>query len=270
MIILFVVLTQCVGGGQGGLPAGDDSARHVAVGRRQRPLRQVRDRRRRQRGRRLRPRRRRELAHRLLGRRRCRSSPARSSRPSEVMRPSPARSTPGAARRPRDGRARSTARSTRGSTSTRRSSRRCSQGQLGGPAGDFVEPYVLAHEYGHHIQNLLGTMGQVRTQQGPKSDARTARAAGRLLRRHVDRQRDRHRRRGRRAAHPRADPGGHRRGARRGQGGRRRPDPGPDDRPGQPARVDARLGGAADALVHDRLRPGRRCEACDTFSASQL
>ena len=43
--------------------------------------------------------------------------------------------------------------------------------QLGGPAGDFVEPYVLAHEYGHHIQNLLGTMGQVRTQQGPESDA---------------------------------------------------------------------------------------------------
>jgi len=43
--------------------------------------------------------------------------------------------------------------------------------QLGGPEGAFVEPYVLAHEYGHHIQNLLGTMGQVRTQQGPRSDA---------------------------------------------------------------------------------------------------
>lgn len=43
--------------------------------------------------------------------------------------------------------------------------------QLNGPAGDFVEPYVLAHEYGHHIQNFLGTMGRVRTQQGPTSDA---------------------------------------------------------------------------------------------------
>jgi uncharacterized protein len=43
--------------------------------------------------------------------------------------------------------------------------------QLGGPSGGFVEPYVLAHEYGHHIQNLLGTMGQVRTQQGPRSDS---------------------------------------------------------------------------------------------------
>jgi predicted metalloprotease len=43
--------------------------------------------------------------------------------------------------------------------------------QLGGQGGDFVEPYVLGHEYGHHIQNLLGTMGQVRTQQGADSDA---------------------------------------------------------------------------------------------------
>jgi uncharacterized protein len=43
--------------------------------------------------------------------------------------------------------------------------------QLGGPEGGFVEPYVLAHEYGHHLQNLLGTMGRVRTQQGPRSDA---------------------------------------------------------------------------------------------------
>lgn len=43
--------------------------------------------------------------------------------------------------------------------------------QLGGPDGGFVEPYVLAHEYGHHIQNVLGTMGRVKTQQGPQSDA---------------------------------------------------------------------------------------------------
>ena len=45
------------------------------------------------------------------------------------------------------------------------------EGQLGGQGGDFVEPYVLGHEYGHHIQNLMGTMGQVRTQQGADSDA---------------------------------------------------------------------------------------------------
>jgi predicted metalloprotease len=45
------------------------------------------------------------------------------------------------------------------------------QGQLNGPSGAFVEPYVLAHEFGHHIQNVLGTMSQVRTQEGPTSDA---------------------------------------------------------------------------------------------------
>jgi len=43
--------------------------------------------------------------------------------------------------------------------------------QLGGQGGDFVEAYVIGHEYGHHIQNLLGTMGQVKTQQGADSDA---------------------------------------------------------------------------------------------------
>lgn len=42
--------------------------------------------------------------------------------------------------------------------------------QLGGPDGGFVEFYVLAHEYGHHISNILGFMGQVRTQEtGPTS-----------------------------------------------------------------------------------------------------
>jgi predicted metalloprotease len=45
------------------------------------------------------------------------------------------------------------------------------QGQLNGPSGAFVEPYVIAHEYGHHVQNLLGTMSKVKTQQGPNSDS---------------------------------------------------------------------------------------------------
>src|ERR1700761_3694835 len=45
------------------------------------------------------------------------------------------------------------------------------QQQLNGPSGAFVEPYVIAHEFGHHIQDLLGTMNKVKTQQGPNSDS---------------------------------------------------------------------------------------------------
>ncbi|HSK27282.1 MAG TPA: neutral zinc metallopeptidase [Jiangellales bacterium] len=45
------------------------------------------------------------------------------------------------------------------------------QTKFGGQGGDFAEAYVLAHEYGHHIQNLTGQMQQVRSQQGPESDA---------------------------------------------------------------------------------------------------
>lgn len=43
--------------------------------------------------------------------------------------------------------------------------------ELGAPDEPFVEFYVLAHEYGHHISNLQGFMGRIRSQQGPTSDA---------------------------------------------------------------------------------------------------
>jgi predicted metalloprotease len=45
------------------------------------------------------------------------------------------------------------------------------EGQLGAAGGPFSIGYVIAHEYGHHIEDQLGILGQMRTQRGPKSDA---------------------------------------------------------------------------------------------------
>jgi len=45
------------------------------------------------------------------------------------------------------------------------------EGQLGAKGGPFALAYVIAHEYGHHIENLLGILSQVRTQEGPRSDS---------------------------------------------------------------------------------------------------
>jgi predicted metalloprotease len=45
------------------------------------------------------------------------------------------------------------------------------QGQLGAKGGPFALGYVIAHEYGHHIEDQLGILGKMRTQQGPKSDS---------------------------------------------------------------------------------------------------
>ena len=45
-------------------------------------------------------------------------------------------------------------------------------GQLGAQGGDAAEAYVLAHEFGHHIQHLTGTMARVQggsQAAGPKS-----------------------------------------------------------------------------------------------------
>ena len=43
--------------------------------------------------------------------------------------------------------------------------------KFGAKGGDFAVAYVIGHEYGHHIQNLLGTSTKVRQFQQGKSEA---------------------------------------------------------------------------------------------------
>ena len=44
--------------------------------------------------------------------------------------------------------------------------------QLGAP-GDFARAYVIAHEVGHHVENLLGSLGQAHAQM-QRTDKTTA------------------------------------------------------------------------------------------------
>ena len=115
---------------------------------------------------RLRGRRRRQLARRLLVRR---LRPLRAVVPEAAAQLLRRRGEHRVRQRERRTSGRSTARPTPRSTSTSNFFQEL-ETRFGAQGGSFSRAYVIAHEYGHHIQNLLGTNQRVQAgDSGPTS-----------------------------------------------------------------------------------------------------
>ena len=137
------------------------------------------------------------------------------------------------------------------STSTSTSPSTATWSASSAPRGDFAWAYVIAHEVGHHVQQQLGTSGEV--EQIRRSDPDRANDASVRL----ELQADCYAGVWASTVFDAARAGRPRRGAHRLRGGRRRPDAVARRPPGEPGHVHARLVRAAARLVRARPRARR-------------
>ena len=140
---------------------------------------------------------------------------------------------------------------------------------LDGPRGAFVEPYVLAHEYGHHISNLIGTLARVTGETGPQSSGVRLELQADCFAGRLDQARHRDRGRRGRGAAARPEPGGHRHRPRGRQDRRRRLHPAAERRAGN---EEVWTHGSSDQrrkwfmVGYDQ----GTMEACDTFDIDRV
>ena len=130
--------------------------------------------------------------------------------------------------------------------------------------GDFAKAYVIAHEVGHHVQNLLGIADKVHAAQAARVRSRSQCAAGQAwnCRRIASPASGRTTRDSTRQV---VEAGDIDEALHRGFRGRRRHHPETRSGPREPGVVHARLRRAAPGVVPQGLRQSGRVQDCNTF-----